>query len=82
MGRTDNKEISFEKAMERLGEIVARLESGEAPLDESLKIFEEGASLIAECQRRLDEAEQKVVRLRKGQDGAPEEMPFGEDNAD
>ncbi len=81
MAEGKKKELSFEQAMARLTEIVSKLEGGDAPLDESLKLFEEGAGLIAGCQRRLDEAEQKVVKLRKGADGAPEEQPFGEDGA-
>ena len=62
--------------MSRLGEIVTALEKGDAPLNQSLKLFEEGAALVSACQKQLDEAEQKVVKLRKGADGAPEELPF------
>ena len=46
--------------------------------NELLKLFEEGTSLISNCDTLLNEAEQKVVKLRKGQDGEPEELPFGE----
>ena len=65
--------------MQRLNEIVAALEKGDAPLAESLKLFEEGSRLISACQKQLDEAEQRVVKLRKGPDGAPEELPFEEE---
>ena len=67
---------SFEDALNRLDMIVRQLERGEAPLAQSLELFEEGASLIKNCTRMLDEAEQKVIKLRKGPDGSPEELPF------
>ena len=70
--------MSNENAVKRLDEIVKLLERGDAPLSESLKLFEEGTSLISNCDTLLNEAEQKVVKLRKGQDGEPEELPFGE----
>jgi len=75
------KQPDFEQSMARLGEIVTRLEQGDVPLAESLKLFEEGTALIAGCGRLLDEAEQQVVKLRKGPDGAPEELPFDEAEA-
>lgn len=74
----DNKDISFEASIKRLDEIVKLLEKGDAPLSESLKLFEEGTELIGNCDKLLNEAEQKVVKLRKGQDGEPEELPFEE----
>ena len=70
------KELSFEQSLKRLDEIVKSLERGDAALSESMKLFEEGTGLIRRCGEMLDEAEQKVVRLRKGADGAPEELPF------
>ena len=70
------KEKSFEESLARLEEIVKLLEKGDAPLAESLGLFEEGAGLIRSCGKLLDEAEQKVVQLRKGADGEPEELPF------
>ena len=74
------KEPDFEASMARLTEIVAALENGDAPLGESLKLFEEGTALLRRCSKLLDEAEQKVAQLRKGPDGAPETVPFdGED---
>ena len=70
--------MSFEDSVKRLDEIVKLLERGDAPLSESLKLFEEGTSLISNCDTLLNEAEQKVGKLRKGQDGEPEELPFVE----
>ena len=72
--------MSFEDSVKRLDEIVKLLERGDAPLSESLKLFEEGTSLISNCDTLLNEAEQKVVKLRKGQDGEPEELPFEDEN--
>ena len=67
---------SFEQSLARLDEIVRHLEKGDLPLNESLTLFEEGTGLLASCSKLLDEAEQKVVMLRKGADRSPEELPF------
>lgn len=74
------KKPSFEAAVSRLDEIVKHLENGDMPLSESLAMFEEGTKLISDCSKLLDEAEQKVVKLKKGPDREPIELPF-EDNA-
>jgi exodeoxyribonuclease VII, small subunit len=71
-----NKPMTFEQSLDRLDQIVKSLERGDAPLAESLGLFEEGAKLICSCGAMLDKAEQKVVQLRKGEDGKPEELPF------
>ncbi len=73
------KKQTFEERIARLEEIVARLERGDAPLADSLALFEEGTKLIGECSAQLDQAEQQVVKLMKGPDGAPVELPFGAD---
>ena len=70
------KKQSFEESMERLSSIVAQLEKGECGLDQSLKLFEEGAKLLRECTKELDEAEQKVSILTAGKDGEIVEEPF------
>ena len=75
------KKKSFEESMTRLDEIVRLLEWGEAPLAESLKLFEEGAALISSCSKMLEEAEQKVIKLKKGEDGSPVELPFDGEEA-
>lgn len=69
-------EKSFEQSLARLEEIVKLLEKGDAPLAESLSLFEEGAGLIRSCGALLEQAEQKVVQLKKTPDGSPEELPF------
>ena len=63
------QKLTFEASMQRLDEIVK-------PLDASLALFEEGSHLLAACNEMLDTAEQKVVQLKKGNDGAPVELPF------
>ena len=64
--RSKGKEPSFEEALSGLEEIVAKLESGETRLEESIRLFEEGMRLSALCQKRLDEADRKVeLLLRK-----------------
>lgn len=66
------KKQSFEDAMTRLEAIVGQLEKGECGLDESLKLFEEGAKLAGQCEELLDQAEQKVNLLLAND----EEVPF------
>ena len=70
------KKLSFEQSLSRIEEIVKHLEKGDMPLDESLSLFEEGTGLIAACNKMLDAAEQKVVKLKKGADRSPVETPF------
>ena len=67
---------TFEENMTRLEEIVTRLEKGDVPLSQSLSLYEEGTRLAAACRAELDQAEQQVVRLMKGPDGAPVETEF------
>lgn len=76
MSPRKKEEKSFEENMGRLEEIVALLERGDAPLAGSLALFEEGARLVSACTEQLDGAEQKVVKLQKGPDGEPVELPF------
>ena len=71
---------SFEQSLARLDEIVRHLEKGDLPLSESLALFEEGTGLLASCSKMLDEAEQKVVKLRKGPDRSPIESEFEDGN--
>ena len=72
--------MSFEQSLDRLEEIVRHLEKGDLPLNDSLALYEEGTALISACSKQLDEAEQKVVKLRKGPDRFPVEMDFEERN--
>jgi len=66
----------FEDALNKLEKIVSRLEEGDIPLEESLKIFEEGIRLSRFCNQKLDEAEKKVEILLKGKNGMLKPQPF------
>lgn len=68
--------FSFEKAYARLEEILQKLNNGECPLEESLKLFEEADSLINAAGKRLVEAEQKIQILIKNRSGASELQDF------
>ncbi len=70
------KKQNFEGSMARLEEIVSLLERGDAPLDQAMALFEEGAKLLRECTKQLDEAEQRVTLLTAGKDGEIVEEPF------
>ncbi len=69
-------EKKFEEAMKRLEDIVQSLESSDLPLEDALKIFEEGVKLISFCSKKLEEAEQKVTMLVKQSDGKYTQQPF------
>ena len=71
---TKNK--SFEESIERLEAIVKLLESGEATLDDSIKLYSEGVKLVGECNQRLDETERKVKLLTVNPDGEAKETDF------
>jgi len=68
--------LTFEEAMKELESIVARLEKGDLPLDESLTAFQRGVELAGLCDRLLDEAERKVELLTADGDGRPTLRPF------
>ena len=72
------EKMNYEDAVARLQEIVSSLEKGNLPLADSLTLFEEGTALMKRCTELLDGAEQKVVMLKKGVDGEPQELPFEE----
>ncbi len=72
-------EKKFEAAMARLDEIVQELEKGDLPLEQSLKLFEEGIKLSRICSKRLDEAERKVEILLKDKNGTVKAAPFEEE---
>ena len=69
----------FEDAMKRLEEIVEDLEGGELPLEDSLKVFEEGMKLLTFCSGKLDEVEKRVDLLVKESDGRYAKKPFNTD---
>jgi exodeoxyribonuclease VII small subunit len=68
---------SFEESLTKLEEIVGRLERGDLPLEDSVRLFEEGTRLSAECRKQLEEAEGKVEMLVKQRDGSMKREAFG-----
>lgn len=67
----------FEASLERLENLVARLEAGDLSLEESLRTFEEGVRLTRDCQQRLTQAEQKVrLLLEEDAEGEARAVPF------
>ena len=67
----DVADMNFEQALRALENIVHKLESGEAPLDESIALYERGNALRALCQQRLDTAKARIEAITLGPDGAP-----------
>jgi exodeoxyribonuclease VII small subunit len=67
---------SFEERLARVEEIVERLESGEAGLDESLRLYAEGAELVKACRKVLKEAETRITQLAESTGGELKEEPF------
>ena len=72
--------VNFEEALARLEEIVSALERGDAPLEESLRLFEEGSGLMKQCTELLNKAEQKVRKLTVTAEGELVEVPFEGEN--
>lgn len=62
---------SFENNMQRLEQIVRALERGDVPLDESLKLFQEGTDLVRNCQNMLDNAKLQVQKVLTDANGEP-----------
>jgi len=77
----DPKPPDFEQALDELEKLVARLERGDLPLEEALRVFERGVALTRQCQGALKSAQQKVeILLRRG--GQTQIEPFSEEAAD
>lgn len=76
MNKEQIENLTFEAALARLEETVRLLETGNVPLDDSLALFEEGIALVRFCNNKLDNAEQKVVKLRTLNDGTVTEEPL------
>jgi exodeoxyribonuclease VII small subunit len=66
----DLSSLSFEDALKRLETIVARLESGDASLDESIMLYTQGDALRAQCEARLKDAQARIEKISLGPDGA------------
>ena len=72
----NSENMTFEKSMARLEEIVKRMENGDVSLEESLELFQEGTALVASCGKQLDEAEMLVTKVCPDGDGEPVEEAF------
>jgi exodeoxyribonuclease VII small subunit len=75
------KEVKFETALNRLEEIVGKLEDGEMSLEDSLKLFEEGIKLSRVCDQKLQAAERRIEVLVKDQEGKVTTLPFEQRDA-
>lgn len=72
----DKNSMSFEQSMARLEQIVRVMERGDVPLEESLKLFQEGTELVRSCEKLLNEAELQVKKIVTAPDGSPVEERF------
>jgi exodeoxyribonuclease VII small subunit len=76
-GTSNVDQLSFEDALKRLEEIVRTLEKGEAPLDRSIELYQEGDRLRRHCEARLKDAQARIEQIAFGSDGKPAELkPF------
>lgn len=73
------KNATFEQNMQRLEQIVRAMERGDVPLEESLKLFQEGTGLVEVCGKLLDEAELQVKKITTAADGSPVEEAFADE---
>ncbi len=82
-GDEQGQPATFEARLARLEEIVTRLESGDVGLDESLKLYSEGAGLIKDCRKTLSEAEKRIAKLTEDAAGrlSTEPLEPGDDEA-
>ena len=74
-----SKELSFEEGMQRLEQIVRTMERGDAKLEESLRLFQEGTELIRHCGTLLENAELEVRKVMVAADGTPVLEDFTDD---
>lgn len=72
----NQKNPSFEENMKRLEQIVRTMEKGEVPLEDSLKLFQEGTELVRKCGKLLDEAQLQIKRIVADSEGKPVEEGF------
>ena len=71
--------MTFEASMQRLEQIVRTMERGDAPLEESLKLFQEGTELVRSCSKLLEVAELQVKKIMTAPDGSPVEEVFADE---
>ena len=75
----EKKKMTFEENIEKLEEILLKLEDEKLSLDMSVKLYEEGMKLISTCNRELEAAERKIKILTQKPSGEIEETPIDED---
>ena len=75
----NRKNASFENNMQRLEQIVRAMERGDVPLEESLKLFQEGTDLVRSCNQLLDDAQLQVRKIMTAPDGSPVEEDFADE---
>ncbi len=71
MSESPVAELSFEEAIRALEQVVARLESGDVPLEESITLYDRGAQLRAHCEAKLRAAQEKVEQIVRDAEGRP-----------
>ena len=81
MKKTEVRGKTFETQLTALEKVVRDLERGDLPLEESLKLFEEGVRLSRECQERLNQAERRIEVLLRDGEGRPVLSAFDEEDA-
>lgn len=75
----NQKSKTFEESMVRLEQIVRAMERGDVPLEESLKLFQEGTQLVQSCGKLLDNAQLQVNKIITAADGSPVEEEFDDE---
>ncbi len=79
MAKPDSSDLTFEAALARLEEIVHKLETGAASLEDSITLYTEGTALKQQCEAKLKDAQARIEKLQIGADGKPVgSAPFGE----
>lgn len=81
-GEEKMKELTFEKALEKLEEIVSELEAGNLSLDSSMKKYEEGIKMARLCQEKLDKAKARIETLAKDESGKFVKKQFDDKSAE
>ena len=74
------EKMSFEASMERLEQIARAMERGDVPLEESLKLFQEGTELVRSCAKLLDDAQMQIQTVLTAPDGSPVLEDFADES--
>ena len=74
----NQENMTFEASMQRLEQIVRTMERGDVPLEESLRLFQEGTELVQNCGKLLEDARLQVKKIMTAPDGSPVEEDFND----